>query len=99
MVKLCNDYNIILGHSIAYYPQGNFLVESSNKSIVRIIKKLLQDIKMGWHNKLKYALWEDMIYTNKSIGTSHFQRVYGIDIVFPVSLGVHVMKFLQEKDE
>ena len=49
---------------------------------------------MGWHNKLKYALWEDMIYTKKSIGTSHFQLVYGIDVVFPISLGVLVMKFL-----
>ena len=45
VVKLCSDYNIILSHSIAYYPQGNGLVESSNKSLVRIIKKLLQDNK------------------------------------------------------
>ena len=45
LVKFCNDYNIILSHSTAYYPQGNGLVESSNKSLVRTIKKLLQDNK------------------------------------------------------
>jgi hypothetical protein len=38
--KFCSDYNIILSHSTAYYPQGNGLAESSNKSLVRIIKKL-----------------------------------------------------------
>ena len=38
MVKFCSDYNIILSHSTTYYPQGNRLEESSNKSLVRIIK-------------------------------------------------------------
>ena len=41
LVKLCNEYNIILSHSTIYYPQGNGLVESSNKSLMRTIKKLL----------------------------------------------------------
>ena len=31
LVKFCNDYNIILSLSTTYYPQGNGLVESSNK--------------------------------------------------------------------
>jgi transposase InsO family protein len=35
--KICSDYNITLGNSKSYYPQGNGLVESSNKSLVRII--------------------------------------------------------------
>ena len=41
MVDFCNKYNITLTHSTPYYPQGNGLAESSNKSLVRIIKKLL----------------------------------------------------------
>ena len=94
IVKLCNDYNIILSHSTSYYPEGNGLAESSNKSLVRIIKKKLQDNKKAWKNKLKYALWEDKINTKKSIDTSPFQLVYGIDVVFPASLGVPVMKFI-----
>eukprot|EP00253_Pinus_taeda_P006082 PITA_06082 len=38
MINFCHQYHISLGHSTAYYPQGNGLVESSNKSLVRIIK-------------------------------------------------------------
>ena len=56
LVKFCSDYNIILSHSTAYYPQGNGLVESSNKRLVRIIKKFLEDKKKAWHAKLKFAL-------------------------------------------
>ena len=94
LVKLCSDYNIILSHSTAYYPQGNGLSKSSNKILVRIIKKLLQDNKKAWHSKLMFVLWEDRISTKKSIGTSTFQLVYGTDVIFPVSLGAPVMKFL-----
>lgn len=98
LVTFCNDYNIILSHSIAYYPQGNELAESSNKSLVRIIKKLLQDNKNAWHSKLKFALWEDKVGTKKSIGTSPFHLVYGTDVIFPASLGSPMMMFLQGKD-
>jgi transposase InsO family protein len=38
MEIFCSDYNITLGHSTSYYPQGNGLAESSNKSLTRIIK-------------------------------------------------------------
>jgi transposase InsO family protein len=96
--KICNDYNITLGHSTAYYPQGNGLVESSNKSLTRIIKKMLQENKKAWHKKLIYALWDDRITTKRSIATSPFQIVYGTDAVFPTSLGLPVMKLLQEQE-
>ena len=39
LVSFCQNHNITLSHSTLYYPQGNGLAESSNKSLVRIIKK------------------------------------------------------------
>ena len=74
------------------------MVESSNKILIRIIKKLLEDNKKAWNAKLKFALWADKVSTNKSIGTSPFQFVYGTDAIFPASLGSPVMKYLQEQD-
>ena len=99
MVRFYHKYHISLNHSTDYYPQGNGLVESSNKSLVRIIKKLLEDNKRAWHTKLKYALWVDKINTKREIGMSPFQLVYGAEVVFPSSLGVPVMKLLQEQQD
>ena len=48
---------------------------------------------------LKYALWADRIPIKKAIGTSPFQLVYGTDVVFPIQLGIPVMKFLQDSQE
>ena len=39
------------------------------------------------------------VTTKKSIGTSPFQLVYGIDAVFPVQLSFPVIKFLHDVEE
>ena len=63
---------------------------------MNIIKKLLEDNKKTWNKKLENSLWVDRLTTKKSIGTSPYQLVYGMEIVFPSSLGTPVMNFLQE---
>ena len=75
------------------------MVESSNKNIIQSIKKLLKHNKRSWDSMLKYALWAYRITAKQAIGTSPFQLVYGIEAVFPVQLGIPVMKFLQNYQE
>jgi hypothetical protein len=99
MIELCQIYNVTLAHSTPYYPQGNELAESSNKILIGIIKKLLAKNKRGWNSKLKYVLWDDIISTKNSIGTSHFQLVYGTYVIFPTQFGLPVLKCLQEELE
>jgi transposase InsO family protein len=95
LVKFCEKFGIQLIHSTPYYPQGNGLAESSNKSLVKIIKKLLEDNKKSWDSKLKFSLWEDRVTTKRSIGTTPFQLVYGTEVVFPTQLALPVENFLQ----
>eukprot|EP00253_Pinus_taeda_P027726 PITA_27726 len=73
LVDMCDSMGIKLVHSTSYYPQGNGLVESSNKSLIRIIKKLLEDNKRNWDSELKFALWADRVTTKKSTGNSLFK--------------------------
>jgi hypothetical protein len=96
MINFCHKYHITLGHSTAYYPQGNGLAESSNKSLINIIKKVLEENKKNWHKKLVNALWADRLTTKRSIGTSPYELVYGMEARFPSSLGIPVIKLLQE---
>eukprot|EP00253_Pinus_taeda_P003068 PITA_03068 len=96
MISFCHKYHITLGHSIAYYPQGNGLAKSSNKSLINIIKKILEENKKNWHNKLVNALWANRLTIKRSIGTSPYELVYGLEAVFPSSLGIPVIKLLQE---
>jgi hypothetical protein len=92
MVSFCQKYNIVLGNSMAYYPQGNGLANSSNKILINIIKKVLTKNKKAWHVHLKYALWANRIGTKKSIGMFPFQMVYRTDVVLPINISLPVMK-------
>ena len=95
LVEMCDSMGINLVHSTSYYPQGNGLVESSNKILIRIIKKMLEDDKKNWDSKLKYALWADRVTIKKSTGNSPFKLVYGAEAVFPIQLTLPVEKLLQ----
>jgi len=45
MIEFCKKYHIMLHHSTPNFPQGNGLRESSNKILVKVIKKTLADHK------------------------------------------------------
>jgi hypothetical protein len=93
LVRFYEQFRINLIHSTPYYPQGNGLAESSNKSLIRIIKRLLEDNKKAWNSKLKFALWADQVTTKRSIGISPFQLVYEAEAVLPSQLAIPVEKF------
>ena len=96
LVRMCESMGIQLVHSTSYYPQGNGLAESSNKSLVRIIRKLLETNKKSWDSKLKFGLWADKVRDKRSIGTSPFKLFYGTEAIFPIQLILPVVKFFQE---
>lgn len=50
------DHGIYLRSSSNHYPQGNGLAESSNKNLIRIIKRTIEDNQRCWHHKLRISL-------------------------------------------
>jgi transposase InsO family protein len=61
LAKFCEQFEISLLHSTPYYPQGNRLAESSNKILIKLIKKLLENNKRAWESKLKFSLWASFL--------------------------------------
>jgi len=54
-------YEIYWKTSSNYYPQGNGLAKSTNKNLIRILQKIMENNPQMWHDKLNWALWEDRI--------------------------------------
>jgi hypothetical protein len=94
LIKFCEQCDITLVLSTPYYPQGNGLVESSNKSLLKIINKLLEDNKKAWESKMKFALWAKKVTTKRSLVVSPFHLVYGVEAIFPTQLSLPMEKFL-----
>eukprot|EP00253_Pinus_taeda_P010010 PITA_10010 len=85
---------ILIHHSTPYYAQGNGLAKSSNKSLIKVIKKTLENHKKHWDSHLIYAVWANRITPKRSTGKSPFQLIYGKDAIFPTNLAFPVLKFL-----
>jgi transposase InsO family protein len=66
--KICGEYGIVIGQSFNYYPQGNGMTESTNKTLIHIIKKNIEDNHKNWHNKLIDALWASRLTPKKELG-------------------------------
>jgi hypothetical protein len=48
---------IKLKYFASYYPQGNGLAKSTNKNLIKIIKRTMAENHKNWHNALLNALW------------------------------------------
>ena len=71
------DRGIKLKYSANYYPQGNGLAESSNKNLIKILKRTVANHHRNWHTALSNALWADRVTPKAAIGNSPFFLVYG----------------------
>ena len=69
-----------------YYPQGNGLAESTNKNLIRIIKKTIIENQRSWNLELPNALWADRVTPKNSLGVSPYTLVYGKEVVLPPNI-------------
>ena len=75
ITEFCCEKGIQLHSSANYYPQGNGLVESTNKNLIRLLKKNVIESQRNWHITLPNALWEDRVTSNNSLGVSPYTLV------------------------
>ena len=84
LTTFANERGIKLHYSANYYPQGNGLAESTNKNLIRILKKTLIEDQRSWHLVLPNALWADRVTPKNSLGVSPYTLVLW-KISFPPS--------------
>jgi transposase InsO family protein len=89
--EFCGEYGIIMCQSSNYYPQGNGLVESTNKTLVQILKKTIDKNQNNWHLKLKHVLWESRMTPKDSIRMSPYLLVYGKEEKMSISLELNAL--------
>jgi len=94
--EFCFKYEIIFSHSSNYYPQGNRLVESNNKNLMNIVKKIVGENKKSWDRKIKYALWEDHTNTKTSTRKTHFELVYILEAHLPINFHIPALQITQQ---
>jgi hypothetical protein len=68
-------------NSSPYYAQANGQVEASNKSLIKLIKRKVDEYPRKWHNFLSEALWAYRMVCHGAMKVSPYQLVYGQEVV------------------
>ena len=58
----------------------------SNKTLIKLIKKKIEDNPRRWHEVLSEALWSHRISRNGATKVTPFELVYGQEVVLPIEV-------------
>ena len=84
MTELTDQLGLRHDSSTPYYPQANGLVESINKVLVIMIRRITGIHRSNLHNMLFSALWAYRTSVKTSTGFTPFQLLYGLEAVLPI---------------
>jgi len=92
------SYKIKLLNSYPYYAQANGQAESSNKILIKLVKKKIEENPKRWHKVLSEALWAHRISRHGSTKVTHFELVYGQEAILPVEVNLDAYRLAKQND-
>ena len=90
----CKEWGIKLSFSTPRYPKANRQAESTNKTIIKNIKKWLKKAKGLWADELLGVLWAYQTTAHTSIGETPFLLAYGTKAVIPIECGIPFARYM-----
>ena len=91
-------YKIKLLNSSPYYEEANGQAESSNKTLIKLIKKKIEENPRRWHEVLSEALWAHRISSPSATKVTPFELVYGQEAVLPVKVNLDAYWLAKQND-
>jgi len=70
-------------NSSPYYAQATGQAEASNKGIIKLVNRKIEENPKRWHTLLNEALWSYRMACHGATKVSPYQLVYGYDAVLP----------------
>jgi hypothetical protein len=91
-------YKIKLLKSSPYYAQANGQAESSNKTLIKLIKKKIKENLRRWHEVLSEALWAHHILRHGATKVTPFELVCGQEAVLPIEVNLDAYRLAKQND-
>ncbi|CAL2237907.1 unnamed protein product [Prunus armeniaca] len=90
---------IKLLQSTPYYTQANGHVESRNKVILNIIRKMLEENPRQWHENLLETLWAYRTSKREATCMTPCAQTYGHDAILPMEITVQSIRISQQHNQ
>ena len=98
MRAFAKSYKIKLLNLSAYYARANGQAESSNKILIKLVKKKIEENPSRWHEVLSEALWAHRISRHGATKVTPFELVYGQEAVLPVEVNLDAYRLAKQND-
>ncbi|XP_070055000.1 uncharacterized protein [Nicotiana tomentosiformis] len=95
MKEVCEQFKIEHRNSTPYRPKANGAVEAANKTIKKILKKMIQGSRQ-WLEKLPFALLGYRTTVRTSVGATPYLLVYGTEAVVPAKIEIPSLRIIVE---
>ena len=79
MEELYTSLHIHHHFSSPYFPQGNDQAKTTNKTLLKILKKVVNDSSHDWHLQINPTLLAYRTSFHTSTGTTSYSLVYGLN--------------------
>ncbi|MCO5562243.1 hypothetical protein L7F22_015869 [Adiantum nelumboides] len=93
---LTSYFNIRHNKTTLYKPSTDGKVESTNKTLVTILRKTVDVNKRDWDENLSTAVWAYNTTFKETTGFTPFSLVYGQECVLPIEHELATLRFLHE---
>jgi hypothetical protein len=92
--EFAESLKIKLLSSSPYYAQA----ESNNKTLIKLIKKKIEENPKRWHEVLSEALWAHHISKHNATKVTHFELVYGQEVILPVEINLDNLQIARQNE-
>jgi hypothetical protein len=89
--EFAKSLKIKLLSSLPYYAQASGQAESSNKTLIKLIKKKIEENPKSWHELLSEALWAHHISKHSATKVTPFDLVYRQEVILPVEVNLDAL--------
>jgi hypothetical protein len=83
-------------NSSPYYAQANGQAETSNKTLVGLIKRKIEEKPRRWHEVLTEALWAYSTAKPSVIKVTPFEFVYGQETMIPIEINLRTPRVMYQ---
>jgi transposase InsO family protein len=96
--EFAESLKIKLLSSLPYYAQANGHAESSNKTLIKLIKKNIKENPKMWLEVLLEALWAHCNSKHSATKLTPFVLVYEQEAILPVEVHLDVLRIAQQNE-
>jgi transposase InsO family protein len=90
--EFAESLKIKLLSSSLYYAQANGQAESSNKTLIKLLKKKIKENPNWWHEVLSEVLWAHRISKHSATKVRPFELVYGQEVILPIEIDLDALR-------